>query len=137
MRFLFEGKLADGCAEKWLRDDGVAMVEGEHLLARSYDLVEGFNHRCRTFDLKAHLTADWEGLGRILVRLTPSPTRFRLKWLSVRRCLGLFQSGRNSRQDLADRHDTDILRSALFPVKGGCHFLGWPANSGLTSPPLV
>lgn len=37
-------------------------------------------------------------------------------WLEagVRRYLGLFQSGRDFLQDLADRHDTDILRSTFF-----------------------
>jgi Transposase DDE domain len=37
-------------------------------------------------------------------------------WLEagVRRCLGLFQSGRDFLQDLADRHDTDILRTTFF-----------------------
>ena len=37
-------------------------------------------------------------------------------WLEagVRRCLGLFQSGRDFLQDLADRHDTGILRTTFF-----------------------
>jgi len=37
-------------------------------------------------------------------------------WLEagIRRCLGLFQSGRDFLQDLADRHDTDILRTTFF-----------------------
>ena len=37
-------------------------------------------------------------------------------WLEagVRRCLGLFQSGRDFLQDLADRHNTEILRSTFF-----------------------
>ena len=37
-------------------------------------------------------------------------------WLEagVRRCLGLFQSGRDFLQDLADRHDTEILRTTFF-----------------------
>jgi len=36
-------------------------------------------------------------------------------WLEVgiRRCLKLFQSGRDFLQDLADRHDTDILRTTF------------------------
>lgn len=37
-------------------------------------------------------------------------------WLEagVRRCLSLFQSGRDFLQDLADRHDTDIHRTTFF-----------------------
>jgi Transposase DDE domain len=37
-------------------------------------------------------------------------------WLEagVRRCLSLFQSDRDFLQDLADRHDTEILRSTFF-----------------------
>ncbi len=37
-------------------------------------------------------------------------------WLEagIRRCLGLFQSGRDFLQDLADRHDTGILRTTFF-----------------------
>jgi hypothetical protein len=37
-------------------------------------------------------------------------------WLEagIRRCLGLFQSGRDFLQDLADRHDTEILRTTFF-----------------------
>ena len=32
----------------------------------------------------------------------------------VRPCLSLFQSGRDFLQDLADRHDTEILRTTFF-----------------------
>jgi hypothetical protein len=37
-------------------------------------------------------------------------------WLEagIRRCLSLFQSGRDFLQDLADHHDTEILRSTFF-----------------------
>ena len=37
-------------------------------------------------------------------------------WLEVgiRRCLGLYQSGRDFLQDLGDRHHTDILRTTFF-----------------------
>jgi len=37
-------------------------------------------------------------------------------WLEagIRRCLGLFQSGRDFLQDLADRHATEILRTTFF-----------------------
>ena len=37
-------------------------------------------------------------------------------WLEagIRRCLGLFQSGRDFLQDLAERHDTEILLSTFF-----------------------
>jgi hypothetical protein len=37
-------------------------------------------------------------------------------WLEagIRRCLSLFQSGRDFLQDLADRHDTEILRTTFF-----------------------
>jgi hypothetical protein len=37
-------------------------------------------------------------------------------WLTsgIRRCLGLFQSGRDFLQDLAERHDTEILVTTFF-----------------------
>ena len=37
-------------------------------------------------------------------------------WLEagIRRCLSLFQSGRDFLQDLADRHDTEINRTTFF-----------------------
>jgi hypothetical protein len=60
---------------------------------------------------------------RPLLRLLDS-SRFRRNcpalpddlWLTsgVRRCLGLFQSGRDFLQDLAERHDTEILLTTFF-----------------------
>jgi Transposase DDE domain len=72
------------------------------LLSKSFVSIEFFKPLWRSFDLS-----------RSRRNCPALPDEL---WLEagVRRCLSLFQSGRDFLQDLADRHDTEILRSTFF-----------------------